>query len=157
MIEQITEKAFFLRNEFIPALQKIDVNTPAKWGKMNVMQMIEHMADFVRLASGKAEATILTDAEKIPAMQNFLRSDKPFRENTPNILLPDSPLPPKHTAKEAAIDELQEEVMHFFDIYEKEEGKTCANPFFGDLDYEHQVQLLHKHSTHHLRQFGVAV
>jgi len=122
---------------------------------MNVQQMIEHMSDYVRIASGKTPVATITPEEKLPRMQGFLASEKPFMENTPNSLMPDEPLPVKHATKEDAINELQQEIDHFFSVHEGEAGRRTANPFFGGLDFEQQVQLLHKHATHHLRQFGV--
>jgi len=156
-MENLQQKANFLRHEYIPALQQLDENTTPLWGKMNVRQMIEHMADYVRIASGRTHMDIVTPGEHIPRMQTFLASEKPFRENTPNSLMADEPPLPRHATKELAIQELKEELEHFFLVYENEPGKVTNNPFFGALTFDLQVQLLHKHSTHHLRQFGVAI
>ncbi len=154
-MENLQQKADFLRNEYTKVLSQLNADAPRKWGKMNVQQMIEHMSDYVRIASGKTPMTVVTPEDKIPRMQGFLMSEKPFPENTPNALMPEEPVPVRHAAKEEAVSELQQEINDFFKAYEDEEGKTTPNPFFGMLSYDHQVQLLHKHSTHHLRQFGL--
>ncbi len=156
-MENLAEKALFLRNEYIDLLSQLDADAPRKWGKMNVQQMIEHMADYVRIASGKTPMEIITAEEHIPRMQGFLDSEKKMRENTPNQLLPDEPPAVRHTSKKDAINELEQEIIYFFLVFEKDKGKTLKNPFFGVLDFAQQVQLLYKHSTHHLRQFGVEV
>lgn len=156
-MENLAEKALFLRNEYIDLLTQLDADAPRKWGKMNVQQMIEHMADYVRIASGKTPVSIITPEEHIPRMQSFLDSEKKMRENTPNQLLPDEPPAVRHATKEAAINELEQEIIYFFLVFEREKDKTLNNPFFGVLNFQQQVQLLHKHSTHHLRQFGVEV
>ncbi len=156
-MENIAEKANFLRNEYIKILSGLDADAPRKWGKMNVQQMIEHMSDYIRIANGRTPMEVITPAENIERMQGFLGSEKQMRENTPNQLLPDEPPAVRHATKQEAIAELQGEIDHFFEVYEKEQGKTLKNPFFGVLNFEQQVQLLYKHSTHHLRQFGVAV
>lgn len=153
-MEHIQDKANFLRNEYTKILSQLDADAPRKWGKMNVQQMIEHMSDYVRIASGKVLMEIVTEAERLPRMQGFLASEKQFPENTPNVLMPDTPVPTRHATKADAIKELQEEIDHFFAVHEQHPGKITANPFFGNLDFEHQVQLLHKHGVHHLRQFG---
>lgn len=153
-MENLAQKANFLRNEYIGILQNLDENAPRKWGKMTVQQMIEHMSDYVRIASGKTAMDIVTPEEKLPRMQGFLTSEKQFPENTPNVLMPDEPAPARHATKQEAIAELQAEINDFFSIHEAEAGKKTPNPFFGLLDFDHQVQLLHKHATHHLRQFG---
>ncbi len=156
-MENIEHKASFLRSEYTKALSQLDADAPRKWGKMNVQQMIEHMCDYVRIASGKTPVEIITPEDKLPRMQGFLASEKPFPENTPNVLMPDIPAPVRHASKEDAIYELQQELDHFFAVHEQEEGRKTPNPFFGHLDYELQVQLLHKHAKHHLMQFGVEV
>lgn len=151
----IQQKADFLQNDYIAQLRALPEDTAPKWGKMNVRQMIEHMSDYVRIANGKTSANIVTEEERLPRMQSFLMSDKPFPENTPNVLMPDMPPAVKNPSKNAAVDELKSELAHFADVYNADSAKTLANPFFGVLDYEQQVQLLHKHATHHLRQFGI--
>lgn len=150
-------KIDFLKNEYCKLLSNLDADAPRKWGKMNVQQMIEHMSYSFRIANGRLPMEILTPAENIDRMQAFLASEKPMRENTPNPLLPDEPPAAVHATKDDAIAELKSEIDFFFEVFEKEADKTLKNAFFGVLNFEQQVQLLYKHSTHHLRQFGVDV
>jgi len=154
-MENIQQKAAFLKTDYTTALSNLHSDAPRKWGKMNVQQMIEHMSDYVRIASGRTPMQVVTPAEQLERMQGFLATEKPFRENTPNALMSEDPLPVRHATKEEAIDELQNELDYFFEAFAKDPEKKLNNPFFGVLGYEQQVQLLHKHSTHHLRQFGL--
>lgn len=149
------DKAYFLRNKFIPLLRKINPDKQPAWGKMNLHQMIEHMSYAMRQANGKDKYTLETPEEYMPKMEAFLMSDKPFKENTPNKLLPDDPEPPKHETIEASIEELKQEIEDFFDLFADEPSLKLTNPFFGELNYERWVQLLYKHAWHHLKQFGV--
>ena len=153
-MENLQDKANFLKTEYTKVLNTLDADAPRKWGKMNVQQMIEHMSDYVRIASGRTPAEIVTEEERIPRMQGFLSSEKQFPENTPNVLMSDTPVPVKHATKEEAVKELQEEIDHFFEVHKTDAERKTINPFFGILGYEQQVQLLHKHAMHHLRQFG---
>jgi len=155
-MENIKEKAEFLRAEFVPAVATIKDDTAPAWGKMNLMQMIEHMALAFRNANGREPQQLVTPEEHLQKMQDFLRSEKPFKENTPNKLLPDEPMPVKSANKEDALKELQGEIDHFFEVFEGQPEKRIMNPFFGNLDYELWILLLHKHATHHLKQFGYA-
>jgi hypothetical protein len=149
-------KVDFLKNQFIPLLKKIPSDTPPAWGKMTLQQMIEHFSDSTRIASGKTvHPDILTPEEHLQKMRDFLASDKPFRENTKNALLSELPAPVRNPFIEDAIAELQAELRFFFSVFEKNNQQVTRNPFFGDLNYEENVQLLHKHAVHHLRQFGV--
>jgi hypothetical protein len=152
------EKADFLRNKFVPLLQQLPSETRPLWGKMTVQQMIEHFTDSVRIASGKIVYTdVLTPAEHVDKMRSFLESEKPFRENTLNALLPEIPAPVKNQSVEEAVKELKTEIEFFFSVFEKNNLGVTRNPFFGDLNFEQNIQLLYKHALHHLKQFGVLV
>lgn len=151
------EKENFLRTKLVTYLQRLDPATPPNWGKMNVQQMIEHYAgDAVRNASGRLKIdTILTPPENLERMREFMMSEKPFKENTINPLMGEEPAPLRNKTVQAAIGSLQQELIYFFEAYEKNPDMIIRNPFFGDLNFEQNVQLLYKHAMHHLRQFGV--
>lgn len=149
-------KADFLRARLVPLLRELPTETPPAWGKMTVQQMIEHLAGAIRIASGVVVHTdVVTPAEHIEKWRAFLESEKPFRENTLNPMLPETPVPVSNPSKEDAIKELAEEIDVFFGAFEQARLQTTRNPIFGDLSYEQNVQLLYKHALHHLRQFGV--
>lgn len=151
------EKENFLRTKLVRYLQQLDPATPPRWGKMNVQQMIEHLADeAISIASGRHRFDkIITPPEKIQKAREFLMSDRQFRENTKNLLLPENPAPLRNKTVQGAIGALQEELIYFFEAFEKDQNLLTRNPIFGDLDFEQNVQLLHKHALHHLRQFGI--
>jgi hypothetical protein len=151
------EKENFLRTKLVSYLQRLDPATPARWGKMNVQQMIEHYAgDAVRNASGRLKIDkIITPPENLARMREFMLSDKPFRENTRNPLMGEEPPALRYKTMQAAIGGLQQELIYFFEAFEKDPNLITRNPFFGDLNFDENVQLLYKHALHHLRQFGV--
>lgn len=152
-------KIDFLKNKFIPLLQQVDTATPPAWGKMNFHQMVVHFyREAVRNANGKLVFDqILTPPDQLEKLRGFLMSDKPFRENTINPLMPDEPVPvQQEETLQSSLDKLQVDLDIFFKVYEQDPGKLIRNPFFGDLNFEQNVQLLYKHALHHLRQFHVA-
>lgn len=151
------DKARFLQKEFVPLLQNLPSDTPPVWGKMTLQQMIEHFAEAVRIASGKLTLPPVTPEADVPKMQAFIMSDKPFRENTRNPMLPEIPAPVRSQTIQVALDSLQKELDYFFDVFGANEHLTTLNPIFGKLNYEQNVHLLYKHAVHHLRQFGVAI
>jgi hypothetical protein len=61
----------------------------------------------------------------------------------------------QHATLQAAIGELQQELINFFEVFENNPQLLTRNPFFGDLNFDQNVQLLYKHALHHLKQFGV--
>ncbi|NOT49998.1 MAG: hypothetical protein HOP10_01815 [Chitinophagaceae bacterium] len=151
------EKENFLRTKLVSYLQRLDPATPARWGKMNVQQMIEHYAgDAVRNASGHLKIdTIITPPENLERMREFMMSDKPFKENTKNPLMGEDPPVLRYKTVQGAIGALQQELIYFFEAFEANPQLVTRNPFFGDLNFEQNVQLLYKHALHHLRQFGI--
>lgn len=149
------EKVSFLQNEFPELLRQLDPATPPLFGKMSVQQMIEHFSDSLRIANGRDLYNSMLPQDQIEKMQSFLRSDKPFRENTTNRLMSETPPPHRWPSAADAIGELVAEVAALIDVYAQDKDKLITNPFFGDLNYEDQIQLLYKHALHHLRQFGV--
>lgn len=150
------DKIDFLQNRLVPLLSEIPSDTQPQWGKMTLQQMVEHLIDTLRIASGRsAFQHILTPTENLPRMQDFLMSDKPFKENTVNPMLPQDPAPVVYPGLEEAFQELQKEIDHFFAVFEANENLSTRNPIFGDLNFEMNVQLLYKHAMHHLKQFGI--
>jgi hypothetical protein len=151
------EKENFLRTKLVTYLQRLNPDTKPLWGKMNVQQMIEHYAgDAVRNANGRLKIDkMVTPPENLNRMREFMLSDKPFKENTKNPLMSEEPAPLRYKTVQAAIGALQQELIYFFEAFEKDPKLVTRNPFFGDLTFEQNVQLLYKHALHHLRQFGV--
>lgn len=146
------EKENFLRTKLIAYLQRLDPATPPVWGKMNVQQMVEHYGgDAVRNANGRLKLDkIITAPEELERMRDFLMSEKPFSENIKNPLLGEEPAPVRYKTVQAAIGSLQQEMIYFFEAFENNPQLTTRNPFFGDLNFEQNVQLLYKHALHHL-------
>jgi len=152
------EKAEFLKNQFIPLLRQLPADTQPQWGKMTLQQMVEHFAESVALASGKiTRHELATPEEQLPKYQQFLMSDKPFKENTMNPFMPEIPPPVRNKSLQDALNELREELNYFFSVFEENEHLLTHNPIFGDLNFQMNVQLLYKHAVHHLKQFGVKI
>ena len=150
-------KENFLRTKFVPLLQRMNPSTPALWGKMNLQQMIEHFADVMMVASGKIKIQTVTPADKLLSFKEFLLSEKPFKQNTKSPVLPTDPPPLRRHTTQAAIGKLQEELIAFFETFDKNPEMKTVNPVFGELDFAENIQLLYKHALHHLNQFGVEV
>jgi hypothetical protein len=150
-----TEKADFIKKKFIPLLQQLQTDTKGKWGLMNAQQMVEHFSWLTRMASGKTVMERVTPEEHLPRLREFILSEKLFKENTKNPLMTDEPSALRNASMKAAIDELQEELNYFFQVFEANPQLITSNPFFGDLDYAQNIHLMHKHVMHHLKQFDL--
>ncbi len=149
-------KEFFLKEDVIPLLKKLKGNEKGNWGVMNAQQMVEHLVGAVRSANGKLILPRVSEGETLEKMRLFLMSEKPFKENTKNSLLPEEAVPTRYPDMQAAIAKLQNELDYFFAIFKNNAELKTTNAFFGELDYDMNIQLLHKHITHHLMQFSLS-
>lgn len=149
------DKINFLKNDFIFLLKHLAPDARGLWGVMNGQQMVEHFVDVVKNASGKLKLPMVNEGEKLEKARAFMMSDKPFPENIKNPFMSDAPPALKKATMQAAIEKLQQELNYFFEVFEKDPTLTTRNAFFGELDFAGNVQLLHKHARHHLRQFGL--
>lgn len=149
------EKLLFLKNDFILLLQSLKADAKGEWGLMNGQQMVEHFVDAVKNASGKLKLPLIANGVEKVRMQSFLFSEKPFAQNIRNPYISEQPPPVKQLNIQAAIEKLRKELVFFFEAFENDSSLTTINPFFGELDYSGNVQLLHKHALHHLNQFGL--
>ncbi|HUR11757.1 MAG TPA: hypothetical protein VM012_10335 [Flavitalea sp.] len=149
------DKLTFLKNDFIFLLKHLAPDARGKWGVMNGQQMVEHFTESVKIANGKHQLPVMNEGEKLQQYRTFLMSEAPFKENTRNALLGETPAPTKHSTMQNAIADLQAELNDFYLLFEKNPDSTTTNPFFGDLTFEQNVKLLHKHAQHHLKQFGL--
>ncbi len=148
-------KETFLKEKLVAVLKKLKGAEKGKWGIMNAQQMVEHFADAIKSANGKLVLPLLNKGERLQKLREFLMSEEPFKENIDNPLIPKEGFKLRKPNIEAAISRVQKELDYFFEIFEKHPEIKTKNPFFGELDYRMNVQLLHKHAMHHLRQFGL--
>jgi hypothetical protein len=149
------DKLNFLKTEFPKLISNLQPDAKGNWGIMNAQQMVEHMADSVSQATGKNNQKLHTSSDLVGKYKDFAMSDKEFKPNTPNALLPDVPAQTSKSSMKDAIAEYSDQVNAFIDYFEKNKGMTITNPFFGDLNFEEWTHLLNKHAIHHCKQFGL--
>ncbi|MCC6815134.1 MAG: DUF1569 domain-containing protein [Saprospiraceae bacterium] len=154
----MSNKRYFLLNDYIRLLNTLDPEAKAEWGKMNPHQMVDHMTYSFQLGNGRIKVEkLLSPEESIPKLQNWLLTNKPMRENINNPLVSTTPPEPRYPTFEESIAELYNEIVRFYQLFDAHENLTVLNPFYGDLDNVHYTNLLYKHALHHLRQFGIDV
>lgn len=149
------EKQKFFTAEYIPLIKKLNGSEKPQWGKLSAQGMIEHMTDSIGMAWGRRKDPMVTPPELLEKAKSFAMSDKEFKPNTPNQLIGENPLPLRHKNIEEAATELENEVFLFLSFYDFNPNAVVRNPFFGDLNYQEWLHLLHKHAKHHLKQFSV--
>ena len=149
-------KLNFIQNEYLQILKELPADARAKWGKMNVQQMVEHVSGFFKVSTEKIKFPFVTPPEHLPRLREFLTGDKEFRENTkaPGNIVPEEPRPAKYATMEGSLEEIGREVGYFITFFKSDPDKKTVHPVFGELNFEEWVLLHYKHVTHHLRQFG---
>ncbi|MEO7266366.1 MAG: DUF1569 domain-containing protein [Ferruginibacter sp.] len=152
-----TDNKAFLETGMFPLLEVLNEDNNNNWGKMNAQQMIEHLRDFFMVSTGELKFDLAVPEEHLPKYLEFLRSDKPFKENTkaPASVLGEEPLSLRFNSLDEAKKALHLTVKHFFEYFEMNPGAKTLHPAFGNLGFDDWVLLHYKHVTHHLRQFGL--
>jgi hypothetical protein len=149
------DKEHFFTWEYIPLLRKLQPSQKPLWGVLSAQGMVEHMTDSIGQAWGRIKEPLQTQPHLLEKMKSFAMSDKPFKPLTPNSLMSATPAPLRHADMNEAIAELENEIAALIAFHKKNPVAVIVNPFFGDLNYAEWLHLLHKHATHHLRQFAV--
>jgi len=147
------DKLNFLKTEFPKLLRTLNPEAKGEWGVLNGQQMVEHMTESVSFATGKNNQALHSPIEHVAKYKEFAMSEKEFKPNTKNALMSDTPVPVKNNEMESAVIELEKELAAFIDYFDNNKGAVLTNSFFGDLNFEEWLHLLHKHAVHHSKQF----
>jgi oxepin-CoA hydrolase/3-oxo-5,6-dehydrosuberyl-CoA semialdehyde dehydrogenase len=145
----------FIKTDFPLLAGSLSQDAAGKWGKMNAQQMLEHVADFYKISTGKITMPFVSSPEHLEKLRAFLYSEKEFRENTKAPMLPDEPFPVRNASMNDALAELNAAIDDFIRLFTNEEGLLTQHPVFGDLNFEEWVLLHYKHVLHHAKQFGL--
>lgn len=148
-------KEKFFKEEYIPLLKKLKGDERGQWGVLSAQGMVEHMSESIAIASMRIVQALHTPSHLVEKMKGFALSDKEFRPNTKNALMSDDAAPLRHNNMHEAVAELEMEIKEFLEFYKHKPEQKVTNPFFGDLNYEEWLHLLHKHAVHHLKQFDL--
>lgn len=97
-----------------------------EWGR----EMVEHMSYAFRQANGKDTYELITPAENVERMQQFVMSDKEFKPNTKNSLLGDAAISAQKSSMQESIQELKEEIDAFFTYFKEDKDAVIMNPFW---------------------------
>ncbi|HTI07245.1 MAG TPA: DUF1569 domain-containing protein [Puia sp.] len=137
------------RDELINRIHKLNENSKAEWGKMNVYQMLKHNTLWDEMMTGKKkykQAFIGRLFGKM-ALKGVLKDEKPLRRNTPTV--------PEFRVTGNG-DVLSEKTKWITQIegYAHFSNPDFIHPFFGRMTREQIGQMAYKHADHHLRQFN---
>lgn len=139
-------------NEIMSRIEKLDNNAQAKWGKMNVSQMLAH-CNFplqVALQDMKLKKPNALKRWLFSFFKSSLYNDKPWKQSLPTtkeFIVSDAK---EFTNEKSRLKEIIERFHN-----EKTKSEWPAHPMFGKFTQEQWGKMQYKHLDHHLKQFGV--
>ena len=122
----------------------------AKWGKFSVASMLAHLNDSARMATGELPVTGKAPSIlRFPPMRYLIIHHLPMPKSAPTA--------PELLARSSDAD-FARELQRFAETFVQLDGvshRLVPHPAFGELSHDSWGVLIHKHTDHHLRQFGV--
>jgi hypothetical protein len=139
------------REELISRINSLSENSTAKWGKMNVHQMVEHNIRWEEMIDGDlpCKRSLVGRLIGQTVLKSFLKGDKQLGHNSPTA--------PELKVTEIDNDDLAAEKKRWIDFikrYEDFQNEGFVHPFFGKMTGEQIGYIVYKHCDHHLRQFN---
>lgn len=139
------------RRSLLDRIARLRPDSPRRWGTMTPNQMICHLEDSMRCATGVTPA----------ARRRTVMSNRVFRWIIIHVL----PWPKgrARTVKEMLVTkpgEFEDDKRRLQEMLERAasltpRGSWSPHPAFGDLSGRDYGVLIHRHVDYHLRQFGV--
>jgi hypothetical protein len=137
------------RRELDARIARLTPGQRPLWGRMSAPQMVTHLADAVRMATGELPIPMKKTFARYTPIKQLLVYVVPFPRNVP-------------TAKQlqrapgewgAELADLRA-TLDSFGARDRS-APWPAHPFFGPLNARAWGVLTQRHFDHHLRQFGV--
>ncbi|NBC56931.1 MAG: DUF1569 domain-containing protein [Bacteroidetes bacterium] len=149
-------KSIFEYNAYHEVLNRLDKLSPdsqARWGKMNINQMLKHCQKPIKLAFGeeKVKRPNILMRLMIKLMKPTLYNDKLWKQGLPTaksfVIKNEQGFDNEKSKLSLLIERMHNSKSYF------EPSRT--HPIFGEMKYWMWGQSAYKHLDHHFRQFGV--
>ena len=138
------------------ALNNLQADTPASWGKMSPQNMIEHISSIVLFSNGRKSIPLLYPEEKAAAFKAYLiDSDNEFPKNFKAPLIGEEPLAYRFESLDAAKAALFKELKNYSNYHNENNDAVIMHPTLGLLDQREWTIFHNKHFTHHFKQFNL--
>lgn len=131
-------------------VRSLSASSTARWGKMSLTEMLQHLQLSARMAVGELEVVSKSKRVfQIFPVKHLILYVAPFPKSAPTApeLLP------------AAAASLEEERAALLALLDRigagpREGTGPAHPLLGPLSWREWGAATYKHCDHHLKQFG---
>ena len=138
------------RQEISERIDLLTSDSTAKWGKMTATQMMAHLVDGLRMATGELVAKDKKLPIRFTPLKQLIIYGPRFPKNSPTA-------PELLARKPEDWDTECANLRRMMDLFagRKPGSKLPRHPAFGNLSRQAWGALGYKHLDHHLRQFGV--
>lgn len=137
----------------IARLEALRPDASRQWGKMNVAQMLWHVAEAYRAALGDVPARDQSNWFMRNLVRRFaFHAPFPWPKNGPT--LPQFNAVRQRPAVDAEFDRLKVEVVALVRRFASWQGEGRPHPAFGPLTQDEWQHWGWRHTDHHLRQFA---
>ncbi len=138
------------RAEILSRAQRLSSVTPARWGRLTAPQMVTHITDAIRMATGSLPVPSKRMVVRFPPLKQLLVYLLPMPKGLPTApaLLARAPAEWGSELTQLAAE---------LDAFGRHPagGPWPVHPAFGTLSRRAWGVLAYRHVNHHLRQFGV--
>lgn len=131
-------------------IEKLEPDTVAQWGKMDVAQMLHHCQIPLNIVLKKNNYGLKPNWFAKTFFKKSMYSDKLWRKNMPTMKTFKIIDERDFNVEKKALLNLTEELNE-----ERNKSEWHAHPTFGELTKDQWGKMQYKHLDHHLRQFGV--
>ena len=137
------------RQDIARRIRALGQNAPAKWGKFSAPQMVAHLTESMRMATGDLAVRQKKSIMRFPPLKQFIIYVMPMPKSvrTAPELLARAPL---------LFESEVEDLLRMMERFAARDPRASwpPHPLFGAMSGGEWGALAHKHIDHHLRQFG---
>jgi hypothetical protein len=138
-------------NEVLTRLNALTPQSQAKWGKMNVSQMMAHCCNPLETGLGEKQVKSNFILRTIgPLFKKALYEDKPFKRSLPTAAA-------FVVNDERDFEKEKQKLTGLIKKFHEDQGTVVGSkkhPIFGAMTKAQWAQSNYKHLDHHLQQFG---
>jgi hypothetical protein len=140
------------RTELTGRIHTLSNSNTARWGKMNLYQMLKHCTMWDEWVQGTNKPIykreLLGYLFGPMALRSMIKNDKPLDKNVPTS----AAFKIKETNGD--IEAEKKKWIALIEAYKNYSNPGFIHDFFGKMTKEQTGILAYKHTDHHLRQFG---
>ena len=141
------------RDKLIERINKLDENSIAQFGKMNIYQMLKHCTLYEEWILGKNnpeyKQSFIGRIFGKMALKDMIKDESPLKRNVPTL----STLKVEETSGNIEAEKIK--WIALIEQYAHYSNPNFIHSFFGKMTTEQIGYLDFKHTDHHLTQFNV--